>query len=188
LTDFSKPIRAFKKEAGIGRAHTENGRTYLPFEALFLPGYAEQVGLIVPQLVFHDIDTKRLTILGGSELNTPRFPEIGERYADGVFFADGFFAGNPRLEVQRFVALFRRVYGEDPGTFAAQAYDAAAIVADILRRGEDTREGLLRALGEVIAFQGVTGSTSLVPGGYSGKRPFFGTVEKGRLIAVDTGR
>ncbi len=188
LTDFSRPIKTFKAAAGIPASLPVDEEYELPFDALFLPANAEEAGMIVPQLVFHDIDVSQLAILGGSGLNTPRFPEVGEKYAEGVFFADGFFAASPRPEAQYFVARFREEYGEDPGTFSAQAYDAAAIVAEVFRSGAATRSGVLAALGEVRDFPGVTGRTTMIPGGLTVKTPFLGTVARGRIVSVEGGK
>jgi branched-chain amino acid transport system substrate-binding protein len=199
LTDFAKPIKSLKKKANVPDRPTEKEKAggsgeggevkeeeyVLPFEAVFLPGSAEEVGLILPQFAFHDMDTRLLTVLGGSGLNTLRFPEVGEEFAEGAIFTDGFFAGSPRPEVQRFVRDYRRRYGEDPGTFAAQAYDAAAMALESLRRGADTREKMLAALAEVEGFPGVAGSTTLVPGGLPGSEPFFGTVARGGLVSLE---
>jgi branched-chain amino acid transport system substrate-binding protein len=188
LTDFSRPIKALKAAAGIPARLPDDEEYELPFDALFLPANAEEAGMIIPQLVFHDIDVSRLAILGGSGLNTPRFPEVGEKYAEGVFFADGFFAASPRPETQSFVARFREEYGEEPGTFSAQAYDAAAIVAELFQSGAATRSEVLAALGEVRDFPGVTGQTTMIPGGLTAKKPFFGTVARGRLVSVAAGK
>jgi branched-chain amino acid transport system substrate-binding protein len=103
-------------------------------------------------------------------------------------FADGFFAASPRLEVQRFVTRFREEYGEDPGTFSTQAYDAAAMVAELFRSGAATRREVLAALGKLKDFPGVTGRTTMIPGGLIVKTPFFGTVARGRLVSVDAGK
>lgn len=191
LTDFAKPIKALKRAIGMPDPLPEpdkrrgRGGYVLPFEGIFLPGYAEQVGLVAPQLAFHDIDVRRLAVLGGSGLNTPRFPETGEEFSEGAFFIDGFFAGSPQVQVQGFVSLYRERYGEDPGTFAAQAYDAAAIVLSQLRQGAFSREAMLSALGGVRDFQGVLGPTTLLPGGHMERPPFFGTVFKGHLVSLD---
>jgi branched-chain amino acid transport system substrate-binding protein len=196
LTDFAKPIKSLKRKANVLDRPTEEKTKkagkgggeeeyVLPFEAVFLPGSAEEAGLILPQFAFHDMDTRRLTVLGGSGLNTLRFPEVGEEFAEGAIFTDGFFAGSPRPEVQRFVRDYRRRYGEDPGTFAAQAYDAAAMALESLRRGADTRKKMLAALAEVEGFPGVAGSTTLVPGGLPGSEPFFGTVARGGLVSLE---
>lgn len=186
LTDFAKPIRALKREAGIPDPLPDLPAGYeLPFEAVFLPGSAEEVGMILPQLAFHDIDVRRLTVLGVNGLNTPRLPEIGEDFAEGVIFTDGFFTGSPSPGVQRFVSRYRRKFGEDPRTFSAQAYDAAAIVLEALRRGADTREKMVAALGEVEDFPGVTGGTTLSPGGFLERKAFFGTVARGHLVSLE---
>jgi branched-chain amino acid transport system substrate-binding protein len=196
LTDFARPIKVLKKKAGVpdlpaegnvrkGEAGVGGEEYELPFDAVFLPGSAEEAGLILPQFSFHDMDVRRLAVFGGSGLNTPRFPEVGEEFAEGVIFTDGFFAGSPRPEIQLFVQRYRRKYGEDPGTFAAQAYDAAAIVLEALRSGADTREKMLSALGAVTEFPGVTGKTTLIPGGLLERDPFFGTVARGHLVSLE---
>jgi branched-chain amino acid transport system substrate-binding protein len=189
LTDFAGPIKALKKKAGVPDLPAERSERKdeyeLPFDAVFLPGSAVEAGLILPQFSFHDMDVRQLAVFGGSGLNTPRFPEVGEEFAEGVMFTDGFFAGSPRPEIQLFVQRYRRKYGEDPGTFAAQAYDAAAIVLEALRSGAGTREKMLSALGAVKDFPGVTGKTTLIPGGLLERDPFFGTVSRGHLVSLD---
>lgn len=190
LTDFAKPIQALKKTIGMPDPLPEpveggEDKPYeLPFEGIFLPGYAEQVGLVVPQLAFHEIDVRKLAVLGANGLNSLRFPETGEEFAEGAFFVDGFFADSPREQVRRFTALYREEYGEAPGTFAAQAYDAVAVVLDQLNRGAVSRRDMLSALEGVHAFPGVAGPTTLHPGGWVERDPFFGMVFKGHLVSV----
>jgi len=53
---------------------------YVPtFDALYLPGYAEKVGLLLPQLAFYNITGK--TIIGSNNWHTPDLIERAGRYA-----------------------------------------------------------------------------------------------------------
>ena len=192
LTDYAKPIGTLKKAIGMPDPLPEpvKGREaefepyVMPFDGIFLPGSAEEVGLIVPQLSFHDIDVRQLAVLGVNGLNTPVFPERGEDFAEGAFFIDSFFAGGPDPAVQSFVTRYREVYGEEPGTFVAQAYDAATLIIGLMGQGVAGRGAMLAALGSVADFPGVTGPTTLYPGGYVVRPPRFGTVFKRHLISV----
>jgi branched-chain amino acid transport system substrate-binding protein len=192
LTDYAKPIGTLKKAIGMPDPLPEpaKGREagfepyVMPFGGIFLPGSAEEAGLIVPQLSFHDIDVRQLAVLGGNGLNTPVFPERGEEFSEGAFFIDAFFAGGPDRAVQNFVRRYREVHGEEPDTFAAQAYDAAAMIIELMGQGVAGRGAMLSALGSVADFPGVTGPTTLYPGGYVVRPPRFGTVFKGHLVSA----
>ena len=89
-----------------------------------------------------------------------------------------------RPNVQTFVRRYREAWGEEPGTFAAQAYDAASMVVELMRAGVRGRGAMLSALGGVSDFPGVTGPTTLYPGGYLYRPPRFGTVFRGHLVSV----
>jgi hypothetical protein len=56
----------------------------LNYDAIFLPGFYDKVGLIVPQLVFYSIDTA--TLLGTGGWNSPELTKMtGKHMRKGYF-------------------------------------------------------------------------------------------------------
>jgi ABC-type branched-subunit amino acid transport system substrate-binding protein len=71
---------------------------YAPsFDALYLPGYAEKVGLLLPQLAFYNITGK--PIIGSNNWHTPDLIERAGRHAEGAVIVDGFYPENQELPV-----------------------------------------------------------------------------------------
>ena len=68
---------------------------YAPsFDALYLPGYADKVGLLIPQLAFYNIAGK--TLMGSNSWHTEELIERAGRHAEGALFVDGFLPGERR--------------------------------------------------------------------------------------------
>lgn len=80
---------------------------------------------------------------------SPQFLSLGGEAVNDVVLTAVFFPGNPRPEVQRFVADYRqRNNNETPDSFAAIAYDAVKILAWATERGGFDRGGIRKALAE----------------------------------------
>ena len=92
-----------------------------PYDAIFLPGYYDRVGLIAPELAFYNITNVQL--LGTDGWNSEELIVIGEHFVDGAIFVDGFFADATVPVVQAFTEQYRSRYQERPTLFAAQGYD-----------------------------------------------------------------
>ena len=137
---------------------------YAPsFDALYLPGYADKVGLLIPQLAFYNIAGK--TLIGSNSWHTEELIERAGRHAEGALFVDGFFPESTDPAIQSVIAAYRSAYQEEPDILAAQAYDAAMMILSLLKERKETplavRDGLL-ALRD---FPGISGNTSFQGGG-----------------------
>jgi ABC-type branched-subunit amino acid transport system substrate-binding protein len=160
---------------------------YVDFEALFVPETAQKVALILPQLRFYDIQD--VLLLGDSGWNDPKLPEIAGRDANGAVFTDVFFRRSEFPFVQEFVADYYAAYGEEPDALAAQGYDAASILRQILSdivplSRTRVRESLLR----VRDFPGVSGLTSFDEVGGTRKNLYLLTVRRGEIGELEEGR
>lgn len=191
-TDFTATIRLLKeadlKKNGVVEIVQEGRRkrevSYTPgFDAIFLPGDANKAGLIIPQLVFHNI--KAIPLLGTSGWNTPEFLKLVGPYAEGATFIDGFFAGSPDPMVRKFVGQYRAKFQQEPDLFAAQAFDAARLVLATLEGGALTPRDVKAALAKTKDFQGVSGLVSEIRDGEVLKKPILIQVQKGKLVQVD---
>ncbi len=153
-------------------------KDYYPgFDALYLPGYAEDVGLIAPQLAYYN--AYPLQLLGSHKWESVELTRRGEQYVEGGIFTTGFFAASPHTDIAEFVAAFRRLYGENPTLFSAQAYDSVEMLLQVLVRGGRSRADMQRGLLGMAQFPGVSGLTRMLPPGKMVKELFLIQVEEG---------
>jgi ABC-type branched-subunit amino acid transport system substrate-binding protein len=155
----------------------------LPYDAIFLPGYYDKVGLIASSLALHNITGVQL--LGSDGWNAPALIELGQSAVEGAIFVDGFFADSPAPLVQEFVERFRARYNRVPDLLAAQAYDTILMLAQVLKEGAKTRSQLRDGLLQVQEFPGVSGTTSMLPDGDADKIPYLLTVQGGRIVQLN---
>ncbi len=158
---------------------------YTPgFDALYLPGYAQQVGLLIPQLAFYNITDK--VLLGSDNWHSPDLIERAGRYADGAVFVDGFYPESIDAATRAVVDAYRSAYQEDPDILSAQAYDAAMMVFSLLKEHKETpvaiRDGLLALKG----FAGISGAATFAGNTEAQKKLFLIKVEDGRFTLLSS--
>jgi len=157
---------------------------YFPsFDALYLPGYAEDVGLIAPQLAYYNIE--KVQLLGSHNWNSPELTHRGERFVEEAVFTDGFFVETTHTDIAEFVQAYRHAYGEEPTLFAAQAYDAAEMILQVLFQGGRSREDIRKGLGTFWNYPGVSGLTRVLPDGEMEKELFLIQVHKGSFEQIN---
>ncbi len=198
--DFSEPIRALGGIADeelkqLNPNHDEEGPALtsplpvaqtappIEYDALFIPGYFNKVGLLAPQLAFYNVTG--VTLLGANGWNSPELVTIGEHYVEGAVFVDGFFADSPHQAVKTFVENFRLTFGTEPDILAAQAYDAAGLVLKVLREGASSREQLREGLLTIQNYPGASGTTTITPTGEASKDLFLLMVRRGQIVQIN---
>ncbi len=152
----------------------------LGYDAMFIPGVYDKVGLIIPQLAFYNVD--RITLLGANGWNSPDLIKMVGKYLKSNYFVDGFYLDSHQAGVKSFVEQFQNNYGESPSHLSAQAYDAAGIIFKSIISGADNRLKLRDSLIMVNNFPGVTGKTNLLESGDSEKNIFALTVRKKKIV------
>jgi branched-chain amino acid transport system substrate-binding protein len=83
--------------------------------------------------------------------------------------------------IRSFVARYRQRYSAEPDTWAAQSYDGMMLLADAIRRGGTTRQGVRDALAATRNFQGVTGTITFSETGDA-------TFRETSIVKVEGGR
>jgi branched-chain amino acid transport system substrate-binding protein len=192
VTDYGEQIRELKK-TDLSRGGTigppVEGKPpdewpYTPgFDAFFLPGNAEQGGLIAAQLAFYGYE--QTVLLGVGSWDRPEFLTYGGRFVEGAVMADGFFADSNAPVVQEFVRRYQMRYHEEPDLFAAQAYDAVRMVVSALQQGGRDGRQVRDYLAGIRLYPGVSGQTTLVPGQAAQKEPVLIKVQNGKLVQVN---
>lgn len=148
------------------------------FDAVFIPDYAERIGLIVPQLAFYDV--KGVKLLGLNGWNSPKLIKLAGDFLNDVIFVDGFFVNSVRPQVREFVEGYRKTFQDDPGIVEAQAYDTMGIVISVMSNGGDARESFRDAIYKIKDYHGATGDITF-KGRDADRNIFYLTVNRGGI-------
>jgi ABC-type branched-subunit amino acid transport system substrate-binding protein len=152
----------------------------LGYDAIFIPGVYDKVGLIIPQLAFYNIEN--IALLGTNGWNSPELIKMGGKFLKSIYFVDGFYSDSHQMKVKEFVEQFQNNYGELPSQLSGQAFDAAGIIFKSIVSGADNRLKLRDSLVKVKNYPGVTGKTNILESGDSEKRIFALTVKKKKIV------
>ena len=129
-------------------------------QALYVPGYYTDVGLIARQAREVGISAP---LIGGDGWDSEKLYEIGGEAIVGSFFSNHYSPDDPSPRIQEFVAKYKKTFGgQTPDSLAAQAYDAAGMLVDAMKRANDlTGPSIRDALAATKAYPGVTGNITL---------------------------
>ncbi len=128
-------------------------------DAVFVPGYYTELGLIAKQARELGITAP---FLGGDGWDSEKTLEIGGAAVEGYYFSTHYSAESDDPRVREFVARFKEKHGAVPDAMAALGYDAARILADALARAGATDGAKLRdAIAATRDFSGITGKITI---------------------------
>lgn len=128
-------------------------------EALFVPGYYTEVGLIIAQARQLGIS---LPITGGDGWPAPQLAETAGNALENTYYCDNFTVDWDNPPTQAFIKKYRNHYHEDPDDIAPHGYDSIMIIADCVRRtGSSDPAKIREALATLKNFPGVSGNTTV---------------------------
>jgi len=128
-------------------------------QAIFVPGYYTEVGLIARQAKKQGIN---VPLLGGDGWDSPKLTEIGGKDLDGSFLSNHYSVDDPSPAIQKFVSDYKARYNAVPDALAGLGYDSAMVLFDAIKRAGTTEGPKLRdAIAQTKDFQGVTGKITL---------------------------
>ena len=155
----------------------------LNYDAIFIPGFYDKVGLIIPQLYFYNIDS--IPLLGGSGWNSPELVENARNYLKTAIFVDGFSLDSDREEIRKFIEDFIASFGEPPTLLSAQSYDAAKIYLKVIQEGAGNRLEVQKSLYTISNYPGVSGTTTILSSGESEKVLLKLSVQGGEIVIME---
>ena len=132
----------------------------MSFDAIFIPGYYNEAGLIIKQARALGIT---VPILGADGFDSPSLLELaGAEALSDVYFSNHYSSLDEDPIVVDFIAAFNEKYGKDPDAFNALGFDLAKFACDAIGRASDlTGEAVKDALVATTDFSGITGSFSV---------------------------
>jgi branched-chain amino acid transport system substrate-binding protein len=153
-------------------------------EAIFIPGYYTEVGLVARQARGLGLN---VPLLGGDGWDSPRLTEIGGPALNNSYFSNHYSTEDPSPVIQSFVKAYTDRYGQAPDALAALAFDAANILFDAMRRAGTTDPRAVReALAQTRDFPGVTGKITIDATRNAVKPAVVLQVVDGKLKYVET--
>jgi branched-chain amino acid transport system substrate-binding protein len=148
-------------------------------DAVFVPGYYTELGLIAKQARELGL---AVPLLGGDGWDSEKTLEIGGAAVEGYYFSTHYSAESDDPRVKSFVLRFQERYGSVPDAMGALGYDAARLLADAIGRAGSTDGAALRdALAATRDFGGVTGRITIDPGRIAHKDAVVIKIENGRF-------
>lgn len=145
-TDFSAQVTAIKGTDA---------------QAIFVPGYYSEVGSIARTA---DRLGLKVPLLGGDGWDAPDLFKIGGDALNGSYFSNHFAPDVATPKAKKFVEDFKAKYGQEPTGLGALGYDAAAVLADAMKRAGNFQPQAIRdALAATKGFDGVTGAITIDP-------------------------
>jgi branched-chain amino acid transport system substrate-binding protein len=154
-------------------------------EAIFVPGYYTEAGLIVLQARQLGIT---VPLFGGDGWEAPELIQIGGSALEGCYYSTHYSPQDKSEAVQTFVKEFQaKNNGETPDAMAALGYDSALVLADAIKRAGTTESAKLRdAIAATKDFSGATGKTTLDEHRNATKAAVIITIKDGKFQYVET--
>lgn len=117
-------------------------------DAIFLPGYYTEVGLIARKARELGLTCP---ILGGDGWESEQLIEIGGDALNGAYYSNHFAVDNPEPKLQAFLKDFKAQFGKEPDAIGGLAYDAANVLFGCLEKLAADEPALFKALGSAKA-------------------------------------
>jgi branched-chain amino acid transport system substrate-binding protein len=154
-------------------------------DAIFVPGYYTEAGLIVAQARQLGITTP---IFGGDGWEAPELIQIAGTALENTFYSTHYSPESADPLVQSFVKAYQARYdGQIPDAMAALGYDSALVLFDAMKRAGSTEPAKVRdALATTKDFPCVTGKTTLDTQRNAAKSAVIITVKDGKFKLVET--
>lgn len=129
-------------------------------DAIFIPGYYQEVGMIVKQARELGIT---VPLLGSDGWDSPKTVELaGAEALNNTYFCNHYSVEDTDPNIQKFVESYKKEYGEVPDAFAALGYDGGLMFADAIRRAKSSDpEKIKEALATIKDLQVATGKITV---------------------------
>ncbi|RIJ63686.1 ABC transporter substrate-binding protein [Rummeliibacillus sp. POC4] len=128
---------------------------------IYIPGYYEEVGLIIKQARAAGID---VPLMGGDGWDSPKMVELaGNDALNKTYFTNHYSAEDPDEKIQKFVEAFKAANSDQaPDAFNALGYDTVYWLKDAIERaGSTDGEKIKDALADTKDLSLVTGNFSV---------------------------
>lgn len=126
---------------------------------IYIPGYYQEVGLIVKQAREMGIN---VIMAGGDGWDSAKLPEIaGKKALNNTMFSSLYSTDDASDLNKAFVAEYKKAYNTNPDVFAALAYDSALLVVKAIEDAKSAEPAkIAAAMAKISGFKGVSGEVT----------------------------
>lgn len=126
---------------------------------IYIPGYYQEVGLIVKQAREMGIN---VIMAGGDGWDSAKLPEIaGKEALNNTMFSSLYSPDDASDLNKAFVAEYKKAYNANPDVFAALAYDSALLVVKAIEDAKSAEPAkIAAAMAKISGFKGVSGEVT----------------------------
>lgn len=154
----------------------------MEFDALFLPGYYEQIGPIVKQAREMGMT---VPIYGSDGFGNPiAFELAGAENSNDIYYPTEYYVEGDNPETVNFREKFKEKFGREPDMFSGLAYDSLYIIAQAVENaGEVTPDAVNAALAET-DYDGLLGNVTFNDVHDANRQTPVVEVQNGEAVAV----
>lgn len=127
-------------------------------QAVYIPNYTAEMAQQLEQAAQLGLN---IPFLSGDGFTDAQIYDLAGDYANGVIY----IGPTPGVENAAFVNAFKKAFGVDPGTFSTNAYDAANIVLEAIRKVGTDRAAIRDAVAATKDYEGVLGTVNFESNG-----------------------
>lgn len=128
-------------------------------EAIFIPGYYTEVGLIARQARDLGITAP---LLGGDGWDSPKLSEIGQKAVDGSYFSNHYSNESTDPVAVEFMNKFKAKFNKMPDGLSAAGYDSAKVLFKAMETAPALNPTAIRdELAKIKDHAGVTGKITI---------------------------
>ena len=127
-------------------------------DCLFLPGDAQQLRLLLPQIQFYRVQGP---FLGSDGWADTALYELGDEVTRHAVFPSPFLEVANTKEYVGFAAWYDAKYGKRPTRLDCLGYDAVRLVGLAVKQGNDNRRELVDFLSKIARYPGASGMITL---------------------------
>lgn len=128
-------------------------------DAIFVPGYYTEVGLVARQAKQLGL---KVPLLGGDGWDSSKLYEIGKEAINGNYFSNHYTTESTDPVTQDFIKRYKERYNETPDGLAALGYDSARILIEAMERASTIDSKNIRdEIAKTKDYVGVTGKITL---------------------------
>lgn len=147
-------------------------------QAVFVVGYASETGVFLRQA--HELGLG-LPLYSAHPAEAPEVRKIAGAAAEGIIFSTPARTSDSEAG-KRFANAYRARYGQEPGEFAPEAYDAAMLVLDAIQKAGPAATAIRDYLHQARDYEGASGRITFSPTGDVEKPISVMTIRRGEVV------
>ena len=149
---------------------------------LFLPGYPDELKLLIPQIRYHIIRTQ---FLGADGWDSEELIREVRRYVGNAVFATDFHVGSDEASWIEFANAYSAEFGRQPDKVAALTFDAVSLILSGMKEGYNEPDKLRDFLSAIKSYHGVSCNITFKGNGRANDEVRIYTIDGDKIAKAD---